>query len=359
VTHHGEALRRESGDASLAGAVASGDLARLTPRMQVLCRYAIELTRSPWTLREEDLVPLRAVGLDDRGIVDANQVVAYFNYVTRIAHGLGVELETHWDGREPVLRPYGLARPTAPLPCVEAAALPWISVAQMREVDRIMTDELGIPLEQMMENAGRSLAALARWYLGGDVQGRRVRILVGPGGNGGGGMVAARHLTVAGAIVDVCLSSSDEHLAPVTAAQGAILRKMGVSTAHGAGLADAPDLTLDAILGYGQSGAPQGEAARLIAWASGRRVLSLDAPSGLELSNGRLHDPHIRAAATLTLALPNEGLRGSRDAVGDLFLADISVPATVYEQLSLPYRTPFDRGPIVRIVQPPRHGSEG
>lgn len=45
---------------------------------------------------ESDLVPLRAVGLTDRDIVDLNQVVAYFNYVNRVADGLGVELEARW-----------------------------------------------------------------------------------------------------------------------------------------------------------------------------------------------------------------------------------------------------------------------
>lgn len=93
MKHHGEALGRESGDASLAEAVASVDLDRLTPRIAALCRYAVDLTRKPSASRIEDLAPLRAAGLDDRAIVDANQVVAYFNYVNRIAHGLGVELE--------------------------------------------------------------------------------------------------------------------------------------------------------------------------------------------------------------------------------------------------------------------------
>ena len=44
----------------------------------------------------EDIDVLRAHGLDDRAIVDANQVVSYFNYVNRVADGLGVELEPSW-----------------------------------------------------------------------------------------------------------------------------------------------------------------------------------------------------------------------------------------------------------------------
>ena len=67
------------------------------------------------------------------------------------------------------------------------ASLPWLTTAQMIEVDRIMIDDLGIGLAQMMESAGRDLAQLTRVrFLGGDPRGRRVVVLAGPGGNGGG-----------------------------------------------------------------------------------------------------------------------------------------------------------------------------
>lgn len=65
-------------------------------RLAALCRYALQLTRSPSSVERADLEPLYAHGLDDRAIVDLNQVVAYFNYVNRIAEGLGVELEARW-----------------------------------------------------------------------------------------------------------------------------------------------------------------------------------------------------------------------------------------------------------------------
>lgn len=76
-------------------------------------------------------------------------------------------------------------------PEVRAAEIPRLSVEQMREVDRIMVEDLGIELMQMMENAGRALADRARAMLGGDAEGRQVTVLAGPGGNGGGGMVPA------------------------------------------------------------------------------------------------------------------------------------------------------------------------
>jgi NAD(P)H-hydrate epimerase len=222
----------------------------------------------------------------------------------------------------------------------------------MREVDRVMIEELGVLLVRMMENAGRNLALLARFLLSGDARGRRILVLAGRGGNGGGGLVAARHLVVAGADVEVRLSEAPEELATVTAEQLAIVQRIGVPVSVGAaGDLGQPDLVLDCVLGYGQNGAARGATASLIERCGGLRVLALDVPSGLELETGVLYDSHIRAEATLTLACPKEGLRapGAGDAVGALYVADISVPERVYGSLGVPYTTPFGRNTIVRI----------
>ncbi len=58
-----------------------------------LCDYAVKLTRRPADVTEDDVANLRAYGFDDRAIHDAAQVVAYFNYINRLADGLGVDLE--------------------------------------------------------------------------------------------------------------------------------------------------------------------------------------------------------------------------------------------------------------------------
>ena len=80
--------------------------------------------------------------------------------------------------------------------------LPALTTEQMREVDRVMVEDLHIELVQMMENAGRGLAELAidRFSPG------SVTVLAGPGGNGGGGPVGARHLANRGCQVQVMLS---------------------------------------------------------------------------------------------------------------------------------------------------------
>lgn len=339
MVQHGAGLARESGEEALAEAVASARLDELPPRMRALCRYAVKLTLTPGWVEERDLGPLRSAGLDDRGIVDANQVVAYFNYVNRVADGLGVELEEGWPAARRVPRGYRAV--------VRAGDLPWLTVEQMRELDRIAVNELGLTLERMMEHAGRALASVARSLLDGTCDGRAITVLAGPGGNGGGGLAAARHLAAAGADVTVVLAAAPERLAPVTRAQHEIVRAIGLSEAPPETPPPA-DLVLDALLGYSQAGAPRGETERLIAGTADARVLSLDVPSGLELASGVLHEPHVRAEATVTLAAPKAGL--AIPAAGQLYVADLSIPPTAYERLGVPYRTPFAAAPVVRIA---------
>jgi NAD(P)H-hydrate epimerase len=221
----------------------------------------------------------------------------------------------------------------------------------MRDVDRVAM-ELGLTLTRMMENAGANLAWLASMVLGGDVSGRRITVLAGPGGNGGGGLVAARRLIGWGADVAVRLASDPADLASVPLEQLRLLEQMEAPIEVGARGLGVTELFIDAILGYSQRGAPRDDAAALVAATADSTVLSLDVPTGLELERGVVGEPAVRAAATLTLALPKEALRtgAAEPLVGDLYLADISVPATVYDRLGISYRSPFLGSPIVQLV---------
>lgn len=69
-------------------------LARLSGPDAALCAFAEKLTRAPEVMGAEDVAGLRAAGLEDRAIHDATQVIAYFNYINRVADALGVEPET-------------------------------------------------------------------------------------------------------------------------------------------------------------------------------------------------------------------------------------------------------------------------
>ncbi len=96
MVQHSAALAAEGGGPELTEAVVSANLQSLPDRLRALCAYALKLTTTPHAMRATDVDALREVGLSDRDVVDANQVVAYFNYVNRIADGLGVELEAEW-----------------------------------------------------------------------------------------------------------------------------------------------------------------------------------------------------------------------------------------------------------------------
>ncbi len=103
----------------------------------------------------------------------------------------------------------------------------------------------------------------------------------------------------------------------------------------GASASEPPfELILDGLIGYSLRGAPAGLIGDLIRMANGypAPILSLDAPSGIDATSGTAFNPAIRAVATLTLALPKEGLRaaGVADHAGELYLADISVPPALY-----------------------------
>jgi uncharacterized peroxidase-related enzyme len=94
VEAHGEDLRVESGDAKLAGQVKRDyRRAKLTPRQKALARFAEFVTRTPSKVRPRHLADLRKHGLSDRDILDAVQVISYFNYINRIADALGIDPE--------------------------------------------------------------------------------------------------------------------------------------------------------------------------------------------------------------------------------------------------------------------------
>jgi NAD(P)H-hydrate epimerase len=230
--------------------------------------------------------------------------------------------------------------------------VPVLTTAQMAEVDRLMIEEYHISLIQMMENAGRNLAELARRQLAGQVADRSVVVLSGAGNNGGGGLAAARHLHNWGAQVYLQLAFDVERLKDVPAHQWQALSAMELPSNQDLELEKA-DLIIDALIGYGLSGDPRPPVVGWIDAANnaGPPILALDAPSGLDTTSGIPGKPCIQAAATLTLALPKTGLMISqaRPYVGDLYLADISVPPELYRRIGVEVPNLFVEDTIVKI----------
>jgi len=223
-----------------------------------------------------------------------------------------------------------------------------VTADQMREVDRLMVEVYHISLDQMIENAGRNLADLATEILfrkKPKSQNFRVVIVCGTGNNGGGGMVAARFLSNRNLNVSVILAGQEVKLKPIPSKRWKTLRRLPMTTivANTSDPLDVftdADLIIDAVLGYGLHGKPhsiQAHVIREILGSRNRHVLSLDVPSGLNSTDGSYDELCIRAMATMTLGLPKTGLLNpnTRDWVGDLYLADIGVPPSLYKHLGL------------------------
>lgn len=238
--------------------------------------------------------------------------------------------------------------------------IPALTTEQMIEVDRAMMEDYKIELMQMMENAGRALAHLARErFLAGDPRGKHVVVLAGTGGNGGGALVCARRLHNYGAQVQIFIAKRDEAFTPIPAHQLDVCRRMGLDVRLAAEIETAvthtPDLIIDGVIGYSLKGNPRGGAQTLIQWAGlqSAPILALDAPSGVDTATGQRFFPVIKATATMTLALPKAGLlvAGIEAQVGELYLADISVPPELYAApaLQLKVNHIFAQGDIVRL----------
>lgn len=227
--------------------------------------------------------------------------------------------------------------------------VPAVTAEQMREVDRIAVEETGPNLYQMMENAGRNLALLAIEFLGSNWTAAKVLVLAGSGGNGGGGICAARHLANQGCKVGLCLSDS-ARLKGVPAFQRKVFQSARGREIEIAALPnERVDLVLDALIGYGLQASPKGAVANLLCWANGVKapILSLDVPSGIDATTGFSLGEHIRPRWTMTLALPKTGLLP--DQTGELFLADLGIPESVYRRLGLDYMAPFGGRSWVRL----------
>ena len=228
--------------------------------------------------------------------------------------------------------------------------VPAVTADQMREVDRVAIEEVGPNLYQMMENAGRNLALSSIEMLGAEWRAKLVVVLAGTGGNGGGGICAARQLANRGAQVTVVVSD-EVRLGGVPSEQLKVYRGTpGGIASVGELPALEPSLVIDAIVGYSLGGPPRGPVGDMIQWTAETpaRILSLDVPSGVDATTGETPGVHVLADRTLTLALPKTGLAGP--SVGELWLGDIGIPGEVYRRVGIAVSPQiFDSGFLVKL----------
>ena len=221
-----------------------------------------------------------------------------------------------------------------------------VTTNEMKEIERGAAKQ-GLPNEVLMENAGLAIAQQVKGWLG-SAAGRQILVLVGPGNNGGDGLVAARHLHDWGARISIYLCSQrreDDSNYHIVTERG-IPTTIASEDEHLDDLAStlsSSDVVIDALFGTGKLRPLEGVIGEVLTRVRGvkeaqpgLKVIAIDLPSGLDADSGAADPSCLAADLTVTLGYPKVGLFSfpGRDLVGELMVADIGIPANLGESIA-------------------------
>jgi NAD(P)H-hydrate epimerase len=216
-------------------------------------------------------------------------------------------------------------------------------VDEMRAMDRHAVENLGIPEAILMENAGQAAAAVLSREIG--VRDRKIVIFCGAGNNGGDGFVVARRIHADGGSVRVYLLGDPDKFTgaarmnleilarlPVEIRPVQSIKKTKMDVLHCHGI-------VDAIFGTGLDREIGGLYREVIALinASGKKVISLDIPSGVNGDTGQIMGVAVQADCTVTFGLPKIGamLYPGHECCGKLYVCHISFPPSLYNRTDI------------------------
>ena len=213
------------------------------------------------------------------------------------------------------------------------------TVSEIRELDRRAIAEFGIAAELLMENAGQAVYFALLQEVG--VAGKRFVVFCGAGNNGGDGLVIARKLHSAGAVVKVFLlddpggyRGAAQNNFDIATRLPIDLRQIGSAAEARTEVAHC-DCIVDALLGTGLAREVTGLYRDVIEMinGSGKTVFSVDIPSGVNGNTGKPMGVAVRADVTVTFGLPKIGnlLYPGYDLGGKLYVSHISFPPLLYD----------------------------
>ncbi len=218
----------------------------------------------------------------------------------------------------------------------------YVTAKQMQEMDNIAQEKFGIPGFLLMENAGRAVFEEIMNSLP-DRKGKIV-LVCGKGNNGGDAFTAARHLMNNGFDIEVFLIGKAEDLKgdaksnyEIVAKMGGLIRQLSFeSMEFFENELKHASLVVDAIFGTGLSrktGEPYKTIIKKIN-ESGKAVLSVDIPSGLDATTGEILGSCIKATKTVTFAFPKTGFikKDGPEVTGEVIVKDISIPKTLLRE---------------------------
>ncbi len=212
-----------------------------------------------------------------------------------------------------------------------------LTCQQIRELDVLAIEHVGIPGIVLMENAARSVAEIAFGALVNPALSPTC-VLCGSGSNGGDGFVVARHLHNAGVPITVMLASAPDKLTGDARTNYDIVTRMGLPVLPADAAIERVSAALskarcviDALLGTGATGAPRGRVAELVDLANAAPLatrIAVDIPTGLDADDGTVHTPCFRADATVTFVAAKPGFAGAgaTAVLGRVCVVDIGAP---------------------------------
>jgi hydroxyethylthiazole kinase-like uncharacterized protein yjeF len=209
--------------------------------------------------------------------------------------------------------------------------LQYITSRKMRAAE-VNAEYFGISLLQLMENAGRNVAAevTARFP-----QGKKIAIFCGLGGNGGDGFVAARHLLSMGYTVSVILAGKGENIKHKAAAQNwcalqFLREKIPIYEVSDSSLIPTvkADIVVDALLGTGTKGEIKPPISQFVEHINSLNAfkIAVDVPTGVDSDTGEVLGDAVKADLTLTFHKAKMGLENAKKYTGELFVKDIGLP---------------------------------
>jgi hydroxyethylthiazole kinase-like uncharacterized protein yjeF len=216
----------------------------------------------------------------------------------------------------------------------------------MRQVDR-NAESIGLTTEILMENAGRTVAEETSRLVG-DVIGKNILVLIGPGNNGGDGLVAARHLNDSGANVYLFMCKprpdTDKNYKSCLEKQMPVIdADSDVDLSGLTRLLNTCEIVIDAIFGTGikreLAGTYKQVLTRLLAAKENGKqltIIAVDMPSGMDADNGAIDPVCPKADATVTLGYPKTGLYNFPGAkrAGKVIIADIGIPPSLVKDIN-------------------------
>jgi len=210
---------------------------------------------------------------------------------------------------------------------------------RFKDMDYYAVNNYNLPIELMMENVGLQLANLISNIA---KKTQTIKVGIGNGNNGGGGLVAARRLAAWGYDVYIDLFTNITKELPAIQLERAL--KFGAKHLP----INKPDVWIDAYLGFSQRLPLSPSLLEIIEEANRSSALrvSLDIPTGFI---GDIKSPFFKANKILTLAAPKKILY-NLDVDTEIFIADIGIPNSVYKKFGRKI-LPFDKNNILKLVR--------